>query len=83
MGRHGDRGAADQMQRDGIRTLPRWSKPKRGVGASFQHRLDHGQCGDATCARDARYSTPLGNRCFDHAIAQRTSGPRPVDMEIG
>jgi hypothetical protein len=81
MGRYGDRGAAEQMDRDGIRTLRRWSKPKRGIGASIQHRLDHGKCGDAACTLDARYSTPLGNRCFGHAIAQRTSRPEPIAME--
>lgn len=81
MGRCGDRAAAAQMERDGIRTLRRWSKPKRGTGASIQHRVDHGGCGDANCSKDARYSTPLGNRCFEHAIALRSTQPTPAHME--
>lgn len=82
MGRYGNRRAAEQMERDGIRTLRHWSKPRRGIGASFRHRLDHGACGHADCTKDARYSTPLGNRCYDHAVAQ-SSTPMPARVEIG
>lgn len=81
MGSYANRSAAAQMERDGIRTLPRWSKPKRGIGCSVQRRLDHGECGHAGCSRDARYATPVGNRCYDHAIQQRSTTTSPDRME--
>jgi len=83
MGRCGNRSAAAQMERDGIRTLPRWSRPACGIGASIQHRLDHGECGEAACVKEARYSTPAGDRCYDHAIAFRDRKAAMSTQETG
>lgn len=61
------RRAAQQMSRDGIRKLPRWSKGKRAGCATIYQALVGGACAHASCGKSAGYDTPSGLRCFDHA----------------
>jgi len=70
MSTYAGRRVAAQMSRDGIKKLRRWSKPKPGIGATIQKRLDLPFCAHPGCIREAGYSTPHGFRCFMHAREQ-------------
>lgn len=73
-GRHGRRSSAEQMIRDGIKKLPMWGKPKRDGCVTFRAKFVMPPCGDPSCRNRAGYDTPIGVRCFTHAIALRGTG---------
>ena len=57
------RKAAEQMDRDGIRTLSRGE------------RSPTKQCGEPACRKRPLYHVAdVGNRCFEHAIAFKGRG---------
>jgi hypothetical protein len=69
MGDRAQMRAAIQMDRDGIRSLHSTRRTSCG------HVLNPGDAITVCCHRQARYSTPLGNRCFTHAIEQASTIP--------
>ncbi len=69
MGTYASRRAAAQMEHDGIKTLPRWSKGRNVGFATIQTPMQMPKC-DA-CHKRARYSTPSGFRCFVHTMKER------------
>jgi len=71
------RRAAEQMSREGISKLPRWSKPRRGVGCSLQAKLTLPHCEAPSCSKRAGYQTPTGNFCFSHPIERTQSKDTP------
>ncbi|WP_422057743.1 hypothetical protein [Sphingomonas sp.] len=73
--RNASRRAAAQMERDGIRKLSAWSKPRNVGYAHVQHHIGLPACEHPGCAKHARYATPDGNRCFPHAIARKEMNP--------
>jgi hypothetical protein len=75
--------SAKQMERDGIRTLRRWSKGKNIGWATVRVPVEMPTCGHVTysddaitlgCSKKARYSTPNGVRCFTHALPAALEG---------
>jgi hypothetical protein len=62
------------MTRDGIKKLPVWGKPKRDGCVTFRAKLVMPPCAEPGCAKRAGYETPIGHRCFTHAIALRDTG---------
>lgn len=64
------RRAAAQMERDGIRKLSAWTKPRKIGCASYSAPISLPACEHTGCAKRARYSTPEGNRCFTHTLAR-------------
>jgi hypothetical protein len=69
MSTYASRRAADQMARDGISKLPKWGKGKSIGYATIHAKAPTFRCEDPSCAKKAGYDTPIGKRCFDHAMA--------------
>jgi len=75
MGNGSSRRAAAQMDRDGIKKIRSWSKPQRVGCASVQRLIAKPFCTHPGCHKRAGYTTPVGNRCFPHAIALASPEP--------
>lgn len=70
---------AEQMKRDGIYRLPEWGNRKDIGAATYRWKLPQQRCASAGCCKKARYQTPLGVRCFEHAAALRAKRPTGKD----
>jgi hypothetical protein len=57
-----------QMERDGIKRLPKWGKPVRDVAVTYRRAIPRVACCVSGCSKKAGYSTRQGTRCFEHAL---------------
>lgn len=68
--------AAEQMRRDGICRILAWSKPRKIGCAMYRFPIERPFCGHVGCRKRAGYTTPIGNRCYTHAITLATTPTR-------
>lgn len=73
MSTYASRREAAQMERDGIKKLPKWNKGKRIDCATYRTPMPRQACSVTMCGKAASYSTRQGVRCFGHALETRES----------